>query len=107
MRCKAVAGGVVADAVIPVSDIVLAPLETDVGFLGGTDDLVEESDDGVGFDFGDADDGCDETGVEEKGFPAGDWVGADEWVGGCNWFAADGAAQSTGTVGLELRGVEG
>ena len=63
-----------ADTIIPKSDIVFSPLETDVEFLSGGDEFVEVGDDGVAFGFGDTDDGGDEAGVEEDGFPVGDGV---------------------------------
>ena len=43
-------------------------------FLCGGDEFVEVGDDGVAFGFGDADDGGDEAGVEEDGFPVCDGV---------------------------------
>lgn len=71
MGRKAIRRRVVAHAVIPEGNVVLVPLEAGVDLGGGGDELVEEGNDVVGFGFGDADDFCDEAGVEEEGFPAG------------------------------------
>ena len=66
-----------ADTVIPEGNIILLPLEADIGFLGSGDEFVQIIDDSVGFSFGDADNVCHKARIEKHRFPPCDWVRAD------------------------------
>lgn len=70
---KTVGSRVIADAIVPECNVVFVPLEAGVYLRRCRDELVEEGDDMVRLSLRDADDLCDEAGVEEDGFPTGHW----------------------------------
>lgn len=54
-----------------------------------------------------ADDLSHEPRVEEEALPAGDWIRADERVLGGDGLAANSAAEFAGSLGLQVRCVNG
>lgn len=90
---KSIRRRVIRDAIIPERDIASLPLEAGVELWARGDDLVEQSDDVVGFCLGDADDLGHEARVEEDTLPACDGVGAHERVLCRDGLASDGAAE--------------
>ncbi len=102
MRREAISGAVVRDPVIPEGDVVDAPLEPNVCFLGSGDDFHQVLDDGVGLGSRDADDLCDKAGVEEEGLPACDGIDADQGMFGGDGITTDGAFKRTRAIGLHV-----
>lgn len=106
VRREAVRRGVIRNAIVPESNITGVPLESSVELWRSSDDLVEQRDDVVALGLRDADDLGDKAGVEEDTFPAGNGMGADEWVFCCDWFAAHGAAEVACALRLQVCGVQ-
>lgn len=99
--------GTYSSAVIPEGNVVLAPLEASVQFLGGCDNLVEVGDDGIALGLGDSDNLGDEAWVEEEAVPPSNRVGADDGVFGGDGVTADSTAKGAGAISLHIGGVEG
>jgi hypothetical protein len=116
----------VADSVIPESNVVLVPLESGVQLWRCRDDFVEVGDDVVAFCFGDADDFGYEAGAVEEGLPSRDcfksifallelmvggmlhtWVSPDEGVLVCDGFTTNSPSHIPRSLGLHLCRVDG
>lgn len=97
----------IGDATIPERDIVDAPAEAGVRHVRRGDNVHEIADDGVAFALGNADDLGYGDRIEEERLPAGDRVGADEWVLGRDAVAAESLVESAGTGGLHVCGMQG
>ena len=92
----------VCNAIVPESDVTRIPLESSVELWRSSNDFIEQRDDVVALSLWYADDLGDKAGVEEDTFPAGNGMGADEWVFCCDWFAAHGAAEVACALRLKV-----
>lgn len=78
----------VAYAIVPKGDIVLAPLETEVHLLGRGDNFVEVGNDVIAFYLWNADDFRHESRIEVERFPACDWMDSNQRVLGRDGIAS-------------------
>ena len=78
-----------ADAIVPVRNVVLLPLEADVKLLCSGDDLVEIPNNGITFGLGYSNNGLDKAWVEEERLPPRHRVSANDWMLRDDWFSAD------------------
>jgi len=77
-----------------------------VQLLSRGDDLVEESDDGITLGLWDTNNLGDKAWVEEKRFPAGDGVRADQRMLCNDWVTTKRTTKSAGSFSLNLSGMK-
>ena len=106
VRRKSVGGRVVGDTVIPERDITRLPLESCMELWAGRYNLIQQRDNVITLSLRHTNDLGHKARVEEDALPAGDRVCAYERVLGCDRFAAHGAAEFAGALGLQFGRVQ-
>ena len=99
-------GSTYTDAIIPVRNIILVPLKPDMKLLCRGDDLVEITNNGITFRFGDSHNGFDKPRIEEKGFPSSHRVSADDGMFCDDRLSTDRTSKGSRTFSLKLRRME-
>ena len=106
VRRKSVGGRVVGDTVVPERDITRLPLKSCVELRAGRYNLIQQRDNVITLSLRHTNDLSHKARVEEDALPAGDRVCAYERVLGCDRFAAHGAAELAGALGLQFGRVQ-
>ncbi len=100
-------GSVVADAVVPVDDCILVPVDADL-YVGRRFDLTPDHvKDGVGFMLGNADDTASVGRVDVQSFDAGDGVNTNDGMDTIGLGTADVGTSILRPLLLMVRGVDG
>lgn len=86
---------------------MLIPLESNMSFLSGRNNLVEIRDDVIALRLGNANDLRHETRVEEQRLPSSDRVRTDQRMLRDDGLTSDWTAQFTRALSLHLSGVQG
>jgi hypothetical protein len=96
-----------ADSVVPESNIILLPLETDVVLLSSRGELIEIVDYSIRLRFRDSNNSSDKARIEEYGLPSGNGICAYERMLGHNWLTTHCTAQSVGSICLDMCRMQG